>query len=116
MRKRPRLGVSPLQRVPEASYDGGAVGAGDGLPQRAADVVQDVVAALHGHLHPGGALGRVQGPRGHRQVLDTHVVLPEEHQLHLQLSAPCRPPRQERGPLLLHLHVQYFVSFKEFDK
>lgn len=56
----------PLQRVPEAADDRRAVGAGYGLLLRAADVVQDVIAALHDDLHPGAAQVRVQGPRSHR--------------------------------------------------
>lgn len=52
----------PLQSVPEAADDTCAVGAGDGLPLGAADVMKDVVAALHGHLHSGAPLGGVQGP------------------------------------------------------
>lgn len=66
----------PLQCVPEAANDGGAVRAGDGFPLGAADVMQDVVASLHCHFHPGGSLGRVQWPGGGCQVLDMHVVFP----------------------------------------
>lgn len=68
--------VVPLQCVPEAADDGGAVWAGDGFPLRAADVMQDVVASLHSHFHPCGSLGQVQRPRGGRQVLNVHVVFP----------------------------------------
>lgn len=68
--------LAPLKRVPEAPDDGGAVRAGDGLPLGAADVVQNVVAALHCDLHPGRLLHGVQRPRSSRQVLDVHVVLP----------------------------------------
>lgn len=68
--------LAPLKRVPEASDDGGAVRAGDGLPLGAADVVQNVVASLHGDLHPGRPLCGVQRPRGSCQVLDVHVVFP----------------------------------------
>lgn len=78
--------VVPLQCVPKAADDGGAVRAGDRLPLGAADVVQDVVAALHRHLHPGASLRRVQRPGGRCQVLNVHVVFPQQHQLHLQLS------------------------------
>lgn len=72
----PSMDVAPLKRVPEAADDRGAVRAGDGLPLGAADVMQDVVASLHRHLHPGGSLGGVQRPGGGRQVLDVHVVFP----------------------------------------
>lgn len=78
--------VVPLQSVPKAADDGGAVRAGDWLPLGAADVMQDVIAALHGHLHPGASLGGVQRPGGGRQVLNVHVVFPQQHQLHLQLG------------------------------
>lgn len=70
------MDVVPLQCVPEATDDGGAVWAGDGFPLGAADVMQDVVAPLHGHLHSGGAFGEVQRPGSCRQVLDVHVVFP----------------------------------------
>lgn len=66
----------PLQCVPEAADDGGAVRASDGFPLGAADVVQDVVASLHRHLNPRGSLGMVQRPGGGGQVLDMHVVFP----------------------------------------
>lgn len=66
----------PLQRVPKAADDGGAVRAGDGFPLGAADVMQDVVASLHGYLHPGGSLGGVERPGGGCEVLDVHVVFP----------------------------------------
>lgn len=85
----------PLQRVPKAADDGGAVRAGDGLPLGAADVMQDVVAPLHGHLHPGAPLGGVQRPAGGCQVFNVHVVFPQQHQLHLQLS----PTLQGCAPL-----------------
>ena len=78
--------VVPLQSVPEASDDRGAVRAGDGFPLSAADVMQDVVASLHRHLHPSGSLGGVQRPGSGCQVLDVHVVFPQQYQLHLQLS------------------------------
>lgn len=80
------LTVLPLQSVPEAPNDGGAVRAGDWLPLGAADVMQDVVAPLHGHLHPGAPFGGVQRPGGGCQVFNVHVVFPQQHQLHLQLS------------------------------
>lgn len=68
--------VVPLQCVPEAPDDRGAVLAGDGFPLGAADVVQDVVAPLHRHLHSGGSLGGVQWPGGSREILNVHVVFP----------------------------------------
>lgn len=71
-----QTGAVPLQCVPEAADDGGAVRAGDGFPLGAADVVQDVVASLHRNLHPGGSLGKVQRPGGGCQVLDMHVMFP----------------------------------------
>lgn len=55
-------GPGPLQRVPEASDDRGAVRAGDGFPLGAADVVQNVIAPLHCDLHPGRPLCGVQRP------------------------------------------------------
>lgn len=79
--------VWPLQSVPEAPYDRRAVRACDWLSHGTADVMQHVVASLHGHFHPGDAFGWIQGPGRHSEVLDTHVVIPEENQLHLQLSS-----------------------------
>ncbi len=48
--------TGPLQSVPEAADHRRPVGACDWFPHGAADVMEDVVAALYGHLHPGGAL------------------------------------------------------------
>lgn len=66
----------PLQCIPEAPDDRCAVRAGDGFPLGAADVMQDVIAPLHRHLHPGGSLGGVQRPGGGSKVLNVHVVFP----------------------------------------
>lgn len=56
---------SPLQGVPEAPDDCSAVQTGDRLPHGATDVMQDVIASLHRHLHPCAALWWVQGPGCH---------------------------------------------------
>lgn len=84
----------PLQCVPEAADDRGAVRAGDRFPLGAADVMQDVIAPLHCHLHPRGSLGGVQWPAGSCQVLNMHIVFPQQHQLHLELSPTCRDQRR----------------------
>lgn len=68
--------VLPMQCVPEASDDSSAVWAGDGFAQRTAEVMQDVIAAFHGHFHPRAALSKEQRPWSRGHVLDAHVVLP----------------------------------------
>lgn len=55
-------GFVPLERIPEASDDGGTVRAGDGFPLGAADVMQNVVTSLHRDLYPGRPLCGVQRP------------------------------------------------------
>lgn len=79
--------IQPLQSVPEAPYDRRAVRACDWLAHGTADVMQHVIAALHRHFHPGDAFVRIQGPGSHSEVLDTHIVIPEENKLHFKLSS-----------------------------
>lgn len=71
--------VVPLQCVPKAADDRGAVWTGDGFPLGTADVMQDVIAPLHRHLYPGAPLRGVQWPGGRCQVLNMHVVFPQQH-------------------------------------
>lgn len=79
--------IWPLESVPEATDDRRPVGACDWFPHGATDVMEDVITALHRHLHPGGAFDWIQGPGRHSKVLDAHVMLPKEDQLHLQLTS-----------------------------